>query len=208
MNSIETILSMIETKAIDDGLKSGSNISRTYNKSEGEVMRSEFELLPFVAVILDDNFIFLERTNEYTHKNHTEHRVSLGFLNGAWLVYQHQQSKVDELQLKLSEESRILHNVIDIEYKKRDELQKQIKEQDLRIKRLIESEENFERSCASYRALTNKALDEKEELQKRVDVLCKKWKEDLNNPYLSKDAREFFCLCVDELEQALKGEQQ
>lgn len=119
---------------------------------------------------------------------------------------QHQQSKVDELQLKLSEESRILHNVIDIEYKKRDELQKQIKEQDLRIKRLIESEENFERSCASYRALTNKALDEKEELQKRVDVLCKKWKEDLNNPYLSKDAREFFCLCVDELEQALKEE--
>lgn len=37
-----------------------------------------------------------------------------------------QQSKVDELQLKLSEDSRILHNVIDIERKKNDELQKRV----------------------------------------------------------------------------------
>ncbi|WP_335951733.1 hypothetical protein [Acinetobacter beijerinckii] len=169
-------------------------------------MRSEFEKIEDIKERL--KLCYFDRDqNSYLPHSQFDYG-SASYLRGAWLIYQHQQSKVDELQLKLSEESRILHNVIDIGYKKRDELQKQIKEQDLRIKRLIESEENFERSCASYRALTNKALDEKEELQKRVDVLCKKWKEDLNNPYLSKDAREFFCLCVDELEQALKGEKQ
>lgn len=41
-------------------------------------------------------------------------------------VWDYQQSKVDELQLKLSEDSRILHNVIDIERKKNDELQKRV----------------------------------------------------------------------------------
>ena len=64
-------------------------------------MRSDFEMLPFVALMLDDNFKFVEQSNEYTHKNHTEHRVTLGYLNGAWLVYQHQQSKVDKLQKRV-----------------------------------------------------------------------------------------------------------
>lgn len=68
-------------------------------KLVGEVIRSEFEGLPFVALMLDDNFIFVEQSNEYTHKNHTEHRVTLGYLNGAWLTYQHQQSKLNELQI-------------------------------------------------------------------------------------------------------------
>ena len=36
------------------------------------------------------------------------------------------QAEVDELQLKLSEDSRVLHNVIDIERKKCEELQKRI----------------------------------------------------------------------------------
>lgn len=128
--------------------------------------------------------------------------------DGAW---QHQQSKVDELQLKLSEESRILHNVIDIGYKKRDELQKQIKEQDLRIKRLIESEENFERSCASYRALTNKALDEKEELQKRVDASSKvleSIRKEIKHGHLSDDESQTLSSYANDLEQALKGEKQ
>lgn len=38
------------------------------------------------------------------------------------------QAEVDELQMKLSEDSRILHNVIDIERKKCEELQKRIDE--------------------------------------------------------------------------------
>lgn len=39
---------------------------------------------------------------------------------------QSKQAEVDELQLKLSEDSRVLHNVIDIERKKCEELQKRI----------------------------------------------------------------------------------
>ena len=38
------------------------------------------------------------------------------------------QAEVDELQLKLSEDSRVLHNVIDIERRKCEELQKRIDE--------------------------------------------------------------------------------
>ena len=41
---------------------------------------------------------------------------------------QSKQDEVDELQLKLSEDSRVLHNVIDIERKKCEELQKRIDE--------------------------------------------------------------------------------
>ena len=39
---------------------------------------------------------------------------------------QSKKAEVDELQLKLSEDSRVLHNVIDIERKKCEELQKRI----------------------------------------------------------------------------------
>ena len=39
---------------------------------------------------------------------------------------QSKQAEVDELQLKLSEDSRVLHNVIDIERRKCEELQKRI----------------------------------------------------------------------------------
>lgn len=41
---------------------------------------------------------------------------------------QSKQAEVDELQLKLSKDSRVLHNVIDIERKKCEELQKRIDE--------------------------------------------------------------------------------
>lgn len=44
------------------------------------------------------------------------------------------------------------------------------------------------------------------ELQKRVDALLNNWSEALKEPYLAKDARESLSLCVDELEQSLKGE--
>ena len=47
-----------------------------------------------------------------------------GFEAGA----QSKQAEVDELQLKLSEDSRVLHNVIDIERRKCEELQKRIDE--------------------------------------------------------------------------------
>lgn len=41
---------------------------------------------------------------------------------------QSKQAEVDELQLKLREDSRVLHNVIDIERRKCEELQKRIDE--------------------------------------------------------------------------------
>ena len=45
-------------------------------------------------------------------------------LEAAWEAgQQSKQAEVDELQLKLSEDSRVLHNVIDIERKKCEELQ-------------------------------------------------------------------------------------
>lgn len=43
-----------------------------------------------------------------------------------FVTWQHQQAKVEELQLKISEDSRILHNVIDLESKKNGELQKRV----------------------------------------------------------------------------------
>ena len=48
-------------------------------------------------------------------------------LEAAWEAgQQSKQAEIDELQLKLSEDSRVLHNVIDIERKKCEELQKRI----------------------------------------------------------------------------------
>ncbi|WPO68759.1 hypothetical protein SDC64_07520 [Acinetobacter haemolyticus] len=92
-------------------------------------MRSEFEMLPFVALMLDDNFIFVEQSNEYTHKNHTEHRVTLGYLNGAWLTYQHRQTEVDELQKQLIDQGQRFNeqvqHVKDLEHKNA-ELQKRV----------------------------------------------------------------------------------
>lgn len=41
---------------------------------------------------------------------------------------QSKQAEVDRLELKLSEDSRVMHNVIDIERRKCDELQKRIDE--------------------------------------------------------------------------------
>ncbi|MDQ9908852.1 hypothetical protein RFX69_17790 [Acinetobacter sp. 148] len=52
---------------------------------------------------------------------------------GSW---QHQQAKVEELQLKISEDSRILHNVIDLESKKNGELQKRVDALELKLREI------------------------------------------------------------------------
>ena len=50
-------------------------------------------------------------------------------LEAAWEAgQQSKQAEVDGLQMKLSEDSRVLHNVIDIERRKCEELQKRIDE--------------------------------------------------------------------------------
>ena len=131
-------------------------------------MRSEFEMLPFVALMLDDNFIFVEQSNEYTHKNHTEHRVTLGYLNGAWLTYQHQQSKVDELQ-------------------------KQKSLQELEINQIAHANQQWQLKCV--------------ELQKRVDALIQKYKDEDRELKLIDEweKSQIYGLVASELEQALKG---
>lgn len=67
---------------------------------------------------------FDEVSNDF--RSDTAHDYSIGCLNGAWWMFQRQQAKVEELQLKISEDSRILHNVIDLESKKNEELQKRV----------------------------------------------------------------------------------
>lgn len=69
-------------------------------------------------------FKFNEETNLYEGYSFDEHEVAL--INAAWWVWQEQQKRIDELQLKVSEDSRILHNIINIERNKYDGLQARI----------------------------------------------------------------------------------
>lgn len=57
------------------------------------------------------------------------------------VAWNHRQTEVDELQLKLSEDSRILHNIIDIERKKNVELQKRVEA----VKQLIQTYKDEEK---------------------------------------------------------------
>lgn len=63
--------------------------------------REEFEALPLMVAILNDSFIYVDQTNEYAHQNLEDHRVTLGYVNGAWYAFQHQQAKVEELQKRV-----------------------------------------------------------------------------------------------------------
>ena len=120
------------------------------------------------------------------------------YFNAAWNT---QQSKVDELQLKLSEDSRILHNVIEIERKKNDELQKRLGERDLRIKRLIESEENIARGCESWRNSCSKLW----KIEDAVTNVLKSMRKELEHGHLSDDESQTLSSYANDLEQALKG---
>ena len=77
---------------------------------------------------------------------------------------QSKQAEVDGLQLKLSEDSRVLHNVIDIERKKCEKLQKRIDE----IKNHVEINYDCERSDDnhSYWSGYNQAMRELFEISK------------------------------------------
>lgn len=64
-------------------------------------MRSEFEKLPSISVFLP-SFKFNETKNEYERSEEfNQPEYTLGFFNGAWYAFQHQQSKVDELQKRV-----------------------------------------------------------------------------------------------------------
>ncbi|OTS28917.1 hypothetical protein [Acinetobacter baumannii] len=61
-------------------------------------LQEQFEALPLMVAILNDSFIYVDQTNEYAHPNLEDNRVTLGYVNGAWYAFQHQQAKVEELQ--------------------------------------------------------------------------------------------------------------
>ena len=63
-------------------------------------MKSEFEKLPEVKDSLSENIVFIG--NKYTAANDGFYDL-VNWLNGAWYAYQHQQSKVDELQKRVED---------------------------------------------------------------------------------------------------------
>lgn len=71
-------------------------------------MRSEFEKLPQIENHLH-NVVFDEGLNEYLAKKmgHLPFEFSEWFLNGSWTIYQHQQSKMDELQKRVDAVKRL-----------------------------------------------------------------------------------------------------
>lgn len=105
-------------------------------------MRSEFEKLPKISEMLDRNGggYYRELTKDYHHN----YPYFEKFLNGAWSMYQHQQSKVDELQKK----NAWLSDVAERENKRANKLQEE---------------------KVSTTTLLGKTIQEKNELQKRVD---------------------------------------
>ena len=99
-----------------------------------------------------------------------------------WALWQHQQSKVDELQKK----NAWLSGVACRENKRANKLQEE---------------------KVSTTTLLGKTIQEKNELQKRVDDLTKVMEELLEEmKYPTATFEEVICRGVRELEQALKGE--
>ena len=65
-------------------------------------LRQKFEALPLIYQLMDDGFVFVEVTQEYTRKDHTEHRLVIATVNGAWYAFREQQSEIDQLKVQLS----------------------------------------------------------------------------------------------------------
>ena len=82
---------MIESKAIDDGLKFRDQLDANVQCKKGEVMRSEFEKWYRDKYQVTKQLYFFKDTQQYED----------GFAQDAWEVWQHQQSKVDELQKRV-----------------------------------------------------------------------------------------------------------
>ncbi len=63
-----------------------------------------------------------------SHKKVGKEKIETVIYSCAESAWDFKQAEVDGLQLKLSEDSRVLHNVIDIERRKCEKLQKRIDE--------------------------------------------------------------------------------
>ena len=97
MNSIKTIISMIESKAIDDGLKFQNQIDAEAQCKAGEVMR-EKEYSEWMG---KQGFDVLRHAN----------CCKIAF-NGGW---ESQQSKVDELQKRVDAVKKLIQDYKDEE---------------------------------------------------------------------------------------------
>ena len=171
-------------------------------------MRSEFEKLPEISEILDRNGggYYRELTKDYHHN----YPYFEKFLNGAWFIYQHQQSKVDELTLQVAEmKSRLNDAYTDGQssmYKSRqskvDELQRRnrilnenIKEQG---QKLVYQNEVIETQAEKLLGLR----DEKAELQKRLDAALEVVKQGIRKQGVGKQCGDYY---LEKVEKLLEG---
>lgn len=150
-------------------------------------MRSDFEKLPIIQEIMADEYdglMFDERFSKYLCPSDGNEE----YLNGAWMVWQHRQTEVDELQRR----NQMLNN--------------NIKEQG---QKLVYQNEVIETQAEKLLGLR----DENAELQKRLDA-AKQLIEDLNKCYQQDHQNKFeywsgFAdsagILGKRLEQALKG---
>ncbi|WP_151790064.1 hypothetical protein [Acinetobacter junii] len=73
-------------------------------------MRSEFEKLEEISNLFKiGNFQFNEDECNYTGTKGT----ALSYLRGSWVMYQHQQSKVDELQKRVDAVKQLIEDYRD-----------------------------------------------------------------------------------------------
>ncbi|MFX5112583.1 hypothetical protein ABTC44_01675 [Acinetobacter baumannii] len=164
-------------------------------------LQEQFEALPLMVAILNDSFIYVDQTNEYAHPNLEDNRVTLGYVNGAWYAFQHQQAKVEELQNNIN----LLNEALDI----KEQLNQKLRER----------EDELQKQLSEY-IFVSETLDEmyvkeaqkSDELQKRVDAATKQAQNALQ--YVEEDMRgnhEFLQMAMirtfKALEQVLKGDQ-
>lgn len=148
-------------------------------------MRSEFlkQQSPKVLKIVK----FDESVNAFVLHDHldlTEINLSaLAEINYGWDLWQHQQSKVDELQ----KQNAWLSGVACRENKRANKLQEE---------------------KVSTTTLLGKTIQEKNELQKRVDSTLKvvqSMRNEVKHGHMSDEEAQMLSSFADELEQALKG---
>ena len=136
-------------------------------------MKSEFEKWYRDKYQVTKQLYFFEDTQRYED----------GFAQDAWEVWQHQQTKVDELQKK----NAWLSDVAERENKRANKLQEE---------------------KVSTTTLLGKMIQEKNELQKRVDSTLKvvqSMRNEVKHGHLSDDESQTLSGYANDLEQALKG---
>ena len=151
------------------------------------------------------------------------------FIRGCEAAYKHQQSKVDELQKQLIDQGQRFNEqaqrVKDLEHKN-GELQKQrdsfIKAYEIEMDKSVELQKNnawlsgvacrenkrankLQEENVNTTVLLGKTIQEKNELQKRVDAVNLVLEGLKNANYMNSGNKAYNSLLIEKLEQALKG---